>query len=79
MIEEVELLKNITFSAQDDLIRRARERADAEGTTLNEEFRKWLRKYVERPETAEAFDQLMEQFDYVRPGRSFSRDELNER
>jgi len=73
------MLKNITFSADEDLIRRARERANAENTTLNEEFRKWLEKYVERPETAESFNLLMEHFEYVRPGRKFSRDEMNER
>ena len=73
------MLKNITFSAEEDLIRRARERAAAERTTLNEEFRRWLEKYVERPETAEAFAHLMEHFDYIRPGGSFRRYEMNER
>lgn len=73
------MLKNITFSAEEDLIRRARERASAERTTLNDEFRKWLEKYAERPETAEAFNFLMDQFGYVQPGRSFSRQEMNER
>lgn len=73
------MLKNITFSADEDLIRRARERASNEKTTLNEEFRRWLEKYVERPETAEAFNLLMDRFEYVQPGRSFSREEMNER
>jgi hypothetical protein len=73
------MLKNITFSAEEDLIRRARERAAAERTTLNDEFRRWLEKYVERPETAQAFDELMALFQYVQPGRKFDRDEMNER
>lgn len=73
------MLKNITFSAEEDLIRRARERAAAERTTLNDEFRKWLEKYAERPETGEAFIFLMDQFGYVQPGRLFSREEMNER
>jgi hypothetical protein len=73
------MLKNITFSADEDLIRRARERAAADRTTLNDEFRRWLEKYVERPESAEAFADLMELFKYVRPGRTFSREEMNER
>jgi hypothetical protein len=73
------MTKNITFSADEDLIRRARERAAAEQTTLNEEFRMWLERYVERPRSAEAFTDLMEAFAYVRPGRSFSREEMNER
>lgn len=73
------MLKNITFSAEEDLIRRARERATAERTTLNDEFRRWLEKYVERPETAEAFDNLMDLFEYAQPGRPFRREEMNER
>lgn len=73
------MLKNITFSAQADLIRRARERAAADGTTLNEEFRRWLEKYADRPESAEAFADLMEHFRYITPGRSFQREEMNER
>jgi hypothetical protein len=73
------MLKNITFSAEEDLIRRARERAAAERTTLNDEFRRWLEKYAERPQTAEAFADLMDRFAYVQPGRSFRRDEMNER
>jgi hypothetical protein len=73
------MLKNITFSADEDLIRRARERAAAQRTTLNEAFRRWLEDYAERPQTDSAFAELMARFDYVRPGRSFGRDEMNER
>ena len=72
-------MKNITFSADEDLIQRARERAKNEQTTLNEAFRDWLRKYAERTESAEAFTLLMEHLSYAKPGRRFSRDELNER
>jgi hypothetical protein len=39
-------MKNVTFSAQDDLISMARELAQARGTTLNEEFRLWLQRYI---------------------------------
>ena len=73
------MLKNITFSAEEELIRKARERAAAERTTLNDAFRRWLEKYAERPETAEAFFALMDHFSYVRPGGPFRRDEMNER
>ena len=73
------MLKNVTFSAKEDLIRRARERAAAERTTLNDEFRRWLEKYAGRPETVEAFNLLMAHFDYVQPGHTFGRDEMNER
>ncbi len=73
------MLKNITFSADEDLIRKARERAATEKTTLNEAFRKWLEKYAGRVESTQAFIGLMDSFGYVQPGRSFSRDEMNER
>jgi len=73
------MLKNITFSADEDLIARARQRAATDRTTLNDEFRRWLEKYAERPASAQAFTDLMEQFGYIMPGRSFTRDELNER
>lgn len=73
------MLRNVTFSAEESLIRRARGRAAAENTTLNAEFRRWLEKYVERPETAKVFTDLMTLFDYVQPGRAFSREEMNER
>jgi hypothetical protein len=73
------MMKNITFSAREELIQRARARAAAERTTLNDEFRKWLEKYAQRPENGEAFHFLMEHFEYVQPGRAFSRDEMNER
>jgi hypothetical protein len=73
------MLKNITFSADEDLIRRARERAAAKNTTLNEEFRTWLEKFVESPQSAQAFQGLMDRFAYVQPERTFGRDEMNER
>ena len=73
------MLKNITLSAEERLIKRARERATFENTTLNAAFRRWLVQYVERPQTAAAFSDLMSRLDYAQPGRSFDRDEMNER
>ena len=73
------MLKNITFNAEQELIRRACELALSENTTLNEEFRRWLEKYVERPRTLEAYALLIKQYEYVQSGRSFTRDEMNER
>ena len=79
MTMEEAVLKNITFSADEKLINKARKRAASEQTTLNEEFRRWLEKYAERPHTEAAYYQLMKHFDYVKPGRSFHREEMNER
>ena len=46
-------MKNITLSADEELIDAAREKARAERTTLNQAFRDWLAEYVERPTPGE--------------------------
>ena len=73
------MLKNITLSADKTLIERARQRAEAQKTTLNNEFRRWLAQYADAPQTADDFATFMEQFRYVVPGRKFTREEMNER
>jgi len=73
------MLKNITLSAEEALIERARQRAEAESTTLNAEFRRWLAQYVERPQNSADFRALMAHLNYAQPGKVFSREELNER
>lgn len=73
------MLRNITLSAEEDLIARARARAEADNTTLNKEFRRWLEKYADKIRDGEEFERLMDQLRYVRAGRKFSRDEMNER
>ena len=73
------MLRNITLSAEDLLIERARQRAEAQHTTLNAEFRRWLAQYTEYSQTAADLTALMEQLSYAQAGKSFTRDELNER
>lgn len=74
-------MKNITLSADDKLIAAARERARAEHTTLNEQFRRWLADYVRQEHQADAAMALIEELrSQVRTGgRKFTRDEMNER
>ncbi len=73
-------MKNITFSADDRLIRRARERAAREGRTLNEEFRRWLADYSRQEEQLRRFDEVTEELrGKVRIGRKLSREEMNVR
>ena len=74
------MLRNITLSADEDLIALARKKADAAQTTLNAEFRKWLTHYaVAQDESAVArFRAVMQQLSHVDAGRSFTRDEMNE-
>lgn len=73
------MLKNITLSAEEELIEKARDKARREKTTLNATFRQWLRQYVNR--TAKPADDhaFMDSIRYAKPGRKFTRDELNER
>jgi hypothetical protein len=73
------MLKNITLSAEEELIKKAREKAGHERTTLNASFRQWLKQYIGRNTKTVDFDEFMKQLNYVKPGRHFSREELNER
>ncbi len=73
------MLKNITFSAENNLIRKAREKARQQQVTLNKIFRHWLTNYVQSDARYDRFDDLMSDLTYVKPGTKFSRDELNER
>lgn len=59
------MLRNITFSAEEEWIARARAKASAEKSTLNELFRRWLRQYVERGKTGNEIDMVMDSMDYV--------------
>lgn len=73
------MLKNITLSAEEMLIRKAREKARQEHMTLNAMFRQWLTRYVRQDKAPADYAELMKRLSYAKPGRSFSRDELNER
>jgi hypothetical protein len=73
------MYKNITLSAEEEWIARARAKATSEKSTLNELFRRWLRQYVERGKTENEIDIVMESMDYAYSGKKFTRDELNER
>lgn len=72
-------MKNITLSADEHLIEQARRTAKAENKTLNQLFREWLESYT-RPESAvERYEALRKDLNYVRAGRKFTREEMNER
>lgn len=72
-------MKNITFSAEESLIDKARKKAQRENTSLNKRFREWLKNYAARGESVEEYKALMKKLDYVKPGKKFTRDEMNER
>jgi hypothetical protein len=72
-------MKNVTLSADDDLIEQARLVARSQHTTLNAAFREWLQQYTAQTGGAQEFKALMHRLRHVRAGRRFSRDEMNER
>lgn len=72
-------MKNITFSAEESLIEKARNKARLENSSLNKRFREWLKSYAARGESKEEYKKLMKRLDYVKAGKKFTRDEMNER
>ncbi|MGD1074303.1 MAG: hypothetical protein ABSB15_29710 [Bryobacteraceae bacterium] len=72
-------MKNITLSADEDLIERARSIAREQRRTLNEAFREWLAQFAQSAGDGQGFDALMTRFEHVDAGRHFGRNELNER
>ena len=73
------MLKNFTLSADEDLIRKAREKAQRENTTLNALFRQWLKQYVRKSIKTMDYHAFMDQLSYVKVGRTVSREDMNER
>lgn len=72
-------MKNVTVSADERLIEKAREKARKERTSLNALFREWLASYIGLRRPGVDYGELMDRLSYVRPGKTFTRDELNER
>ncbi|MBI5447057.1 MAG: hypothetical protein HY900_38300 [Deltaproteobacteria bacterium] len=73
------MLKNVTLTAEEALIERARALAQRRHTTLNEEFRTWLARYAGRNDESDSYLALMGRLSYARAGGRFTRDEMNER
>jgi hypothetical protein len=74
-------MKNITLSAREEAIERGRQVAINRNTTLNELFRDWLEQLGEGSLREQSYRQQMERFKgRVRVGgRTFTREEMNER
>jgi len=72
-------MKNITFSAEEDLIEQARAVARAKRKTLNDEFREWLRQYTRRRTTAKELETFINSLKHIKISRKYTREEMNER
>jgi hypothetical protein len=73
-------MKNITLSADEDLIEQARQRAQAQKRTLNDAFREWLVQFTRQAGKVEEYEALMKRLrQTVRLHPPYTRDEMNER
>ncbi len=72
-------MRNVTLSADESLIDAARERALAEKTTLNEEFRRWLASYAQGHKARQVDDTLAALRGRLTVGGKLTREEMNER
>ena len=72
-------VKNITLSADEDLIEQARLVARSQRKTLNAAFREWLLQFTAQVGNGPEVDALMRRFSHISAGRRFRRDEMNER
>ena len=72
-------MKNVTLSADEDLIERARLIARSQRETLNAAFRKWLVQYTAQEGSGREVASRMKRLRHVKAGRHFTRDEMNER
>lgn len=71
-------IKNITLSAEEELIHLARVKALSEKKTLNSYFREWLSRFVGKNSNVD-YSKLMQYLSHVQAGKHFTRDELNAR
>ena len=72
-------MKNVTLSAEDRLLERAREVARRRATTLNQLFRDWLGEITRERPRKDRYEELMRRLAHARSGGRFTRDELNAR
>ena len=72
-------MKNITLSAEENLIEKGRLKAANEKKSFNLVFRDWLKKYVGEDQAVGEYARLMQKFSYVLPGQAFSRENAHER
>jgi ferric-dicitrate binding protein FerR (iron transport regulator) len=72
-------MRNITLSAEEQLIDQARRIAQSQHKTLNQAFREWLESYARPNNALERYEALKKDLKYVRAGRKFTREEMNER
>ncbi len=80
VVYTIDMLKNITFSVEEEVIAKAREAAKNENTTLNELVREWIEQYAGRQERRQALEKMFDKLkDLDLSGPKLTREEINER
>ncbi|MBW0435464.1 antitoxin [Leptospira yasudae] len=72
-------MKNVTFRADDRLLEKARLRAASERKSLTDVFNEFLKNYSNSVKDVSDYENLLQKLNYVKVGRKFNRDEMNER
>jgi hypothetical protein len=72
-------MKNITLSADENLIEQARIVAQGRHTTLNSAFREWLEQYAAQSGAGAAVEAMMRRLRHIRSAGPYTRDDMNER
>ncbi len=72
-------MKNITLSADAEVIELARQEARSRNTTLNALFREWVEDLAARDERRKSVQQLLARTSEFDSGGPFTREEMNER
>ncbi len=80
VVYTIDMLKNITFSVEEEVIAKAREAAKNQNTTLNELVREWIGQYAGRQERRQALEKMFDKLkDLDLSGPKLTREEMNER
>jgi post-segregation antitoxin (ccd killing protein) len=76
-------MSNLTITVEDDLLRRARQKATEEGTSINAAIRDFLEEWTARRQTyrraAADFVRIVDEAGAGSGGRNWTRDDLYER
>jgi len=70
---------NITFTADEKLIARARRNAVKKGRSLQSEVREWLAQYANQPSPAKELDDLLLRLRRIRENAQQASEEMHKR
>lgn len=75
----IKKMANVTFRIQEDMLRKAREKAVRERKSLNNLVNQWLKSYSVAQDAAFDVHKYLNRVRGVKIGRKFTREEMNER